>query len=400
VLVDDLTGERIVAPIFAGCCATFLGVGVARFGYAPLLPAMVQGGWLGPGAAGILGAANLAGYLLGALLAPGMSRKAGVAWPLRVAMAATTASLALCAHRGGLVWFLPWRVLAGAGAGVLMALAGPAVQAVLPARVRGLAAGLILGNVGLGSVAAALLEPAILPNGLAATWMSLAAVGALATALSWRFWPQPSRDVGKAGGSTGVLGPAVALLIVGYAFAGFAATPHMQWWPDYIARGLEQGVARGAQSWLVWSVCAACGPALFGWLVDRFGGLRILTAALLLQIGALLLPLLSTASPILALSVALAGATGTGVSALVLNRGRALAPEQAGRVWSLCTAGYAATQTLGGFSLAWVFAESGSHLMLFALGLFFAVLALVAVAPLRRARRVGTVRPTERKQTQ
>jgi predicted MFS family arabinose efflux permease len=372
---------RVVRPIIAGCCATFLGVGVARFGYAPLLPAMVQGGWLGPGAAGILGAANLAGYLLGALLAPSIARRYGVAGPLRLAMTATTLSLFLCAHRGGLPWFLPWRVLAGAGAGVLMALAGPAVQAVIPPRVRGLAAGLILGHVGLGSVVGSLLEPLLLPYGLSATWIALALVGLGATVLSWGFWPDPPLAGRRSAAPTGRFGQAVIFLIVGYAFAGFAAAPHMLWWPDYIARGLGQGVARGAASWLLWSLCAATGPALFGWLADRLGGARMLGAALVLQVLALVLPLLSAAQSVLALSVMMAGATGTGVSALVLNRGRGLAPERSAKVWSLCTAGYAATQTLAGFSLAWAFSESGSHLLLFGMGLVAAILAFISVVP-------------------
>jgi predicted MFS family arabinose efflux permease len=371
---------HVVRPIIAGCCATFLGVGVARFGYAPLLPAMVQGGWLGPGAAGILGAVNLAGYLLGALLAPSIARRFGVPWPLRLAMAATALSLALCAYRGGLLWFLPWRVLAGAGAGVLMALAGPAVQAAVPPRVRGLAAGLILGHVGLGSVVGSLLEPVVLPYGLSATWLALAAVGLGATILSWRFWPDPPMGP-RSVASTGRFGRAIILLIVGYAFAGFAAAPHMLWWPDYIARGLGQGVAQGAASWLLWSLCAATGPALFGWLADRVGGARMLGAALMMQVLALALPLSSVSGSVLGFSVMMAGATGTGVSALVLNRGRALAPERSARVWSLCTASYAATQTLAGFSLAWAFSESGSHLLLFGMGLVTAVLAFIAAAP-------------------
>ncbi len=372
---------RIVQPIIAGCCATFLGVGVARFGYAPLLPAMVQGGWLGAGAAGILGAANLAGYLIGALLAPSIARRAGVAWPLRAAMLATTLSLALCFYPGGLLWFLPWRVLAGIGAGVLMALAGPAVQASVPPRVRGLAAGLIIGHVGVGSLVAALLEPMVLPYGLSATWLALAAVGAAATLLSWRFWPDPPLSGTNTAVPEAKFGVAVILLILGYALAGFAAAPHMQWWPDYIARGLHQGVARGAASWLLWSLCAATGPALFGWLADRLGGARMLTVSLVVQVIALFLPIMSASRPLLALSVMGAGATGTGVSALVLNRGRTLSPERPARVWSLCTASYAATQTLAGFSLAWAFSETGSHILLFAMGLLAALLAFVAVVP-------------------
>jgi len=344
----------------------------------------VQSGWLGAGAAGILGAANLGGYLGGALLAPGLARRIGVPWPMRAAMVATTISLALCALPWGLVWFLPWRIIAGIGAGVLMGLAGPSVQAAVPLPMRGLAGGLIFASVGTGSVVAALLEPAMLPHGLSAAWLALAGIGVCATALSWRFWPAPAL-VGPSASVPGArrLGWAAVLLIVGYGFAGYAAAPHMLWWPDYLARGLGQGVTRGATSWLLWSLCAATGPALFGWLADRAGALRVLVAALLLQVVALLLPLLSTAEPLLDISVMLAGATATGISAMVLNRGRVLAPERPARLWSLCTSAYALTQTLAGFSLAWIYTISGSHLLLFTAGLIASILALIAANPKR-----------------
>ena len=56
-------------PILAGACATLLGIGLQRFAYGPILPAMVQQGWLEAGPAGMLGGANLAGYLVGAFAA-------------------------------------------------------------------------------------------------------------------------------------------------------------------------------------------------------------------------------------------------------------------------------------------------------------------------------------------
>jgi len=51
----------------AGLCATLVGIGLARFAYAPLLPALIQGGWFTPAEAAYLGAANLLGYLAGAV---------------------------------------------------------------------------------------------------------------------------------------------------------------------------------------------------------------------------------------------------------------------------------------------------------------------------------------------
>src|SRR4029453_2962851 len=54
---------------FSGLCAILVGIGLARFAYTPLLPALIAGGWFAPASAAYLGAANLAGYTPGALLA-------------------------------------------------------------------------------------------------------------------------------------------------------------------------------------------------------------------------------------------------------------------------------------------------------------------------------------------
>ncbi len=52
----------------AALCALLVGIGLARFAYTPLLPALVYGNWVSTSQAAYLGAANLAGYLAGAVL--------------------------------------------------------------------------------------------------------------------------------------------------------------------------------------------------------------------------------------------------------------------------------------------------------------------------------------------
>ena len=54
----------------SGLSATLVGIGLARFAYTPLIPALIAARWFDPAQAVYLGAANLAGYLAGALLAP------------------------------------------------------------------------------------------------------------------------------------------------------------------------------------------------------------------------------------------------------------------------------------------------------------------------------------------
>ena len=66
---DPVDTGAPVPPIratVAALSANLVGIGLARFGYTPLIPALIAAGWFTPSAAVYLGAANLAGYLAGA----------------------------------------------------------------------------------------------------------------------------------------------------------------------------------------------------------------------------------------------------------------------------------------------------------------------------------------------
>src|SRR5260370_41041192 len=67
----------------AGLCASLVGLGLARFAYTPLIPALIAAKWFSPADAVYLGAANLAGYLAGALVAPELGARAGPVRALR-----------------------------------------------------------------------------------------------------------------------------------------------------------------------------------------------------------------------------------------------------------------------------------------------------------------------------
>lgn len=370
---------RVIGFMAAGCSATLLGIGLSRFAYSPLLPEMVQAGWLGAGAAGVLGAANLGGYLAGALAATSVGRRLGVVRALRLAMLISAAAFALCAIRGSLLWFLPWRVLAGFAGAVLMVLAGPAVQAAVPAHKRGLASGVTIAGVGIGIVAGAVLVPALLPLGLPATWLALCAAGLVVTALTWAFWPPaPPPPAGRAFRTA--LVPGAAQLVATYGLAAVAATPHMLWWPDYVARGLGWGTVAAGLFWLLYGVAATCGPTVCGALADRIGSSGAVIIALVAQAFGLLLPLLGRNEALLVASTALSGLTALGITALGLIRSRELAGEAGASLWSLCTVTWGAGQALTGFFLAWLYTATGSHLALFATGLIASAIALLLVA--------------------
>ena len=135
-----------------GAVALFVGLGLGRFAYSPMIPALVQAGWFRPAAADYLGAVNLLGYLIGAAVTgQWLAHRAPGVW-LRWALVVTAGSLAACALPWGFAWYFLWRLLAGIAAGVLMVLAVPAVLARVPERRRGVLGGVTFGGVGVGMI--------------------------------------------------------------------------------------------------------------------------------------------------------------------------------------------------------------------------------------------------------
>jgi MFS family permease len=173
--------------------ATLVGIGLARFAYTPLIPALIAAHWFTPSQAIYLGAANLAGYLAGALLARPLVARIPAARLLRMMMALATTAFFACALPLSFLWFFVWRFAAGLAGGMLMVLAAPTLLPEVPAARRGFAGGIIFTGVGLGIAASGILVPLLLRSGLVATWCGLGAVAVLLTLVTWSAWPETQR---------------------------------------------------------------------------------------------------------------------------------------------------------------------------------------------------------------
>ena len=157
----------------AGFSASLVGIGLARFAYTPLLPAIIGAQWFDPSKAAYLGAANLAGYLAGAIFGRSMAARTSTAFTLRAMMLLASLAFFACAWPVSFAWFFAWRFLSGTAGGALMVLAAPTVLAHVPASRRGLAGGVIFMGVGVGIAASGTLVPLLLEQGLRQTWLGL-----------------------------------------------------------------------------------------------------------------------------------------------------------------------------------------------------------------------------------
>lgn len=364
----------LLAPALAGAAATCSGIGLARFAYVPLFPAMVAAGWVDGAGAGLLGAINLTGYLIGALLAPRVGRALSIPRALDAGMALAVLAAACCAWQGGLAWLGLWRCLAGVAGGVLMGLAGPAVQAVVAARRRGVAGGVVLLGVGSGITLGALLVPALVGHGVPAAWLGLSAVTFALWMAARRFWPAPP-PIPAATQDTGAL-PPVGLLLVSYGLSGAGLVPPMVYLADLAARGHGLGVQMGGLMWVVFGIGALSGSLAGGALADRLGGRRAMVLALSVQVAALGTALLPGVGW-LVVSGALSGVAAVSVTAVALAAARERAGARAALVWVRTTAAFAVAQAATGFAMAAIFGATGeSHAAIFAVGLGLSVMSL------------------------
>ncbi|HEV2674422.1 MAG TPA: YbfB/YjiJ family MFS transporter [Aliidongia sp.] len=358
----------------SGMCASLIGIGLARFSYTPLLPAIIAAHWFAAASAAYLGAANLGGYLAGALLAGPAARHLPAATIIRGMMLLAAVAFFACAWPVDFAWFFAWRFASGISGGALMVLAAPTIlPSIAPSR-RGVASGAIFMGVGLGIGVSGTLVPLLLQQGLIQTWIGLGVLALVLTAVGWGGWPAQvapaaTRHVAAIGSV-----PKLRLraLYLEYGLNAVGLVPHMIFLVDYVTRGLGQGLQAGAEYWVLFGIGAIVGPLLTGHLADRAGFGPALRLAYLCQGVAVVLPLLGLGAPGLIVSSLIVGAFTPGIVPLVLGRVHELLahhPAAHKSAWSKATTSFAVLQAGAAYGLSFLFVNSGgNYRLLFMVG--------------------------------
>ncbi len=366
----------------AGFCASLVGIGLARFAYTPLLPAIIAAHWFGASAAAYLGAANLAGYLAGAVFGRPAAQRLSAPVVVRGTMLLAGAAFLACAWPMPFAWFFLWRFASGLAGGMLMVLAAPTVLPHVPPSRRGLAGGVIFMGVGVGIAASGTLVPLLLRQSLTETWLGLGLVSLLLTAIAWGGWPQ---DAVPAASTTAHHRPhrplALHALYGEYALNAVGLVPHMIFLVDFVARGLGQGLQTGAEYWVLFGLGAMAGPILTGHLADRIGFRATLRFAFVVEALVVALPAFGLRPAWLMLSSVVVGAFVPGIGTLALGRIHEVLlhhPSEQRAAWSMATTCFAVLQAAGAYGMTFLFAHNGDdYRVLFLLGAAAMALALV-----------------------
>jgi predicted MFS family arabinose efflux permease len=328
---------------------TASALGLARFAYGLLVPAMRDDlGW-SLAKAGTLTTANSLGYLVGALAAGPLARRLTETATFRLGMVLTAAALAANAATSSYPVLLATRAAAGVSGALVFIAGGVLASRAAASRGSALPVSIYFAGAGLGIAVSGTVIPPLLshhPDRWPLAWAGLAAAAGLATIFSWKAADDAAGVAGAGvvtGGVGGGMGGAGTGAGGGGAGEGGAApggvrAPLADWravgalWRVAVAYLLFAGgyiayitflsayltahhasVTQVAITWAALGLAAIAEPAVWSRPLHAWPGSRTLAAALAALSAAATVAIISAAP-----AVVIVSAIGYGVSFLVV----------------------------------------------------------------------------------
>src|SRR5580693_7114693 len=377
---NTMQTDRAAALAFGGLAAMTAAIGIGRFVYTPILPAMLSAlGW-SKSDAGLVASANLLGYFVGALLA---GRPFVIARPrpwLLAALTISAVSTAAMALPSDMVSFVSLRFIGGVASAFAIVCASTLVLERLSASGRGSLSAIQFAGVGFGIMISAIAVSAMLAAG--ANWRSLwigtgslAMLAAVGAALLI-----PAAERGGAPMRTKVTGaPAsgMAAMIVAYGLFGFGYIITATFLVAIVrltneVRVLEPWV------WTLFGLAAIPSVTVWNWLGRRIGILNAFAAACAIEAVGVAISVEWVTIPGICLSALLLGGTFMGITVLGFMAGRMLSSGHPHRAFARMTASFSIGQMVGPTLAGFLSERLGD----FRLASLIAAAALVAAAAL------------------
>ena len=348
-----------------------VGMGIGRFGYPPMMPILIRAGELNEIEAGYIGALNLGGYVVGALITSWLRRRWHEAMLLRVCLLLSLLSLIASIAPFGFIWLGFWRLLVGIIVSIMMILGVAYVTRFAPRNRIALATSISFTGVGLGIFFSAIGLPWLLDYGIALAWGGSALVGAVGTTIGLWAWHGAPRlqPVNATFEFTPIKIPLDGKkLILAQAFFSVGLIPHSIYWVDYLVRGLNHTVTQGALQWSLVGIGALIGTIFWGRLADWIGlnnGLVAVFSALSLSI---LLPVFIPSVVVIVFSSLVFGSQ-PGSSAIIAGRAQEVMGQRAMvPLWRWMVISVGTAQIFGGVLLVEIFNRTNDYYPIFLIG--------------------------------
>ena len=332
-----------------GLLAMAAGMGIGRFVYTPILPAMIgELGWSKLDA-GLVASANFLGYMIGAII---VGRPVFAAYPrawLLTALAASAATTAGMALSANLHLLMGLRFIAGvASAFVIICSSTLVLERIAAAGRSGLAA-VHFAGVGIGILASAIIVAALTEWGVGwqGLWLASGLAAALAALAAAGLIPQAKRkDVSASQAGQQPARRALAGLAVAHGLFGFGYVITATFLVTIVRETAE---IRPLEPWIWVLVGVATIPSVPLWqrLGQRAGLLNAYAVACVVEAIGVALSVEWSSITGIVVSAILLGGTFMGLTSLGLMGARELAGSRPQWAIGLTTASFGLGQMLG-----------------------------------------------------
>jgi len=363
-----------------GLAAMTAALGIGRFVYTPILPAMLGAlGW-SKSDAGLIASANFLGYLVGALLA---GRPAVAARPrpwLMTALAVSAGSTAAMAVPSDIASFAALRFIGGIASAFVIVCASTLVIGRLSSSGRSALSAIHFAGVGFGIMISAIAVSALLAAG--AGWRSLwlgsgalallaalaaaALIPATGSARAAATPPAPSNETSGLGA-----------MVVAYGLFGFGYVITSTFLVT-IVRLTDEVRVLEPWIWALFGLAAVPSVALWSRLGERIGIFNAYAAACAIEAVGVAASVEWVTVPGVCFSALVLGGTFMGLTALGFMAARALSAGNPHRAFGRMTASFSIGQMVGPTLAGLLSEQSGS----FRAASLIATAALLAAAAL------------------
>jgi predicted MFS family arabinose efflux permease len=345
--------------LVGGMLGLAVAMGIGRFAFTPILPAMQRDTGLSHLMAGQLASWNYLGYLAGSL---GLTlfialRRSRALYPGALAASCfTTVAMGLTASP---VWWGVWRFVGGmASSLVFIALAALVIPYLIGLGKAG-GTSLLFSGVGLGIAFTGAMTPLLdRMAGWRGGWIGLGAVAALLSLLSWRL----IRGIHSVPFSAAAV-PAgrapIRMLVAAYFLEGLGYVVTATFLVT-IVRSTSGMAGWAAASWIVVGLSAAPSTVIWQALSHRFGWRGATTAAYLLQAGSLFVSTRAAGPVGILFSAAAFGGTFMGITSLSMGEGARRSGANQSHTAAILTMAFALGQIVGPVCAGWLAQSAGS----------------------------------------
>lgn len=341
--------ERIKV-LSAGILSLILMLGIARFAYTPLLPLMQQQAGLGISQAGWLAAVNYMGYLSGAVIASLISSMTLKDRLYRIGLilaVITTAGMGLTTD----IWL--WSILrffAGLSSAAGLLLGSGLILNWLIRHGHHSELGIHFSGLGLGIAFSAVIVELLSQHfDWDQQWLILSLSGALLLIPAWAWLPPPDSSSVTSSGKKMLDNPPGRAFMRVFMAAYFCAGVGYVITATFIVAIIEQlpGMS-GKGSWTFMVLGLAAAPACIMWdfAARRLGNINALICAFILQVMAILLPVIRPGLFMAVSGAVLFGATFIGIVSLVLTMAGRYYPTRPAKMMGKMTITYGVAQIL------------------------------------------------------